>query len=154
LILRLEHYSTAELSQVLAQRARRLGWSVAEDVIAAIAVQGRGTPRIALRLLEATRRVARAEGADALTVAHFNRMTEIEGLDAIGLDQLEQRYLQVLRSSDGPVRLNILATRLGIARRTIETVVEGDVIRLGLISKDDDGRFLTPQGRQHLTQST
>jgi Holliday junction DNA helicase RuvB len=89
LILRLEHYSPSELAQLLAQRARRLGWAIADETIQAISVRGRGTPRIALRLLEATRRVARAAGADDLSLAHFNRMTEIEGVDAAGLDSLE-----------------------------------------------------------------
>lgn len=117
-----------------------------------LAAKGRGTPRIAIRMLEASRRVARAEGADAITAAHVAAMMEIEGVDSLGLDSLEQRYLQILRTSSSPVRLNVLATMLGLPRRTVESVVEADLLRLGLIMKDDDGRSLTPQGREHLSR--
>ena len=149
IVVRLEHYSEAELVQLLGQRVRRLGWAVEEAAIAALATKGRGTPRIAIRLLEASRRVSRADGSNAITAAHVARMMEIEGVDSLGLDSLEQRYLQILRASSSPVRLNILATMLGMPRRTIEVVIESDLLRLGLIMKDDDGRSLTPQGREH-----
>jgi hypothetical protein len=78
--------------------------------VAELAIKGRGTPRLAIRMLEATRRVSRAEGADAITIEHVRRMMEIEGVDGIGLDDLEQRYLSILAASTTPVRLNVIAT--------------------------------------------
>ena len=81
-------------------------------------------------------------------------MMEIEGVDGIGLDPLEQRYLRLLAESASPVRLNVLATTLGLPRRTIESVIEGELLRLGLISKESNGRMLTAQGRDHLSRST
>ena len=88
-----------------------------------------------------------------MTAQHFRRMCEVEGIDAIGLDPLEQRFLHILKDADGrPVRLNILATRLGLPRQTIERIIEHDLIRLGLVSKSDAGRTLTPDGHQHLSR--
>ena len=153
LILRLDYYTDEELTQLVAQRSRRLGWSISDAAIKGIAARGRGTPRLALRLLEATRRVARAEGASTVTIEHFRRMCEVDGIDSIGLDPLEQRFLQLLKDADGrPVRLNVLATRLGLPRQTIERVIEHDLIRLGLINKSDVGRTLTPDGHQHVSR--
>jgi Holliday junction DNA helicase RuvB len=153
IVARLVHYSDEELAQLLAQRSRRLGWSVEEEANRDLAAKGRGTPRIAIRLLEAARRVSRAEGADSITLAHVRRMMEIEGVDSLGLDSLEQRYMHILKESSSPVRLNVLATMLGLPRRTIESVVEGELLRLGLVAKDSDGRVLTPRGRDHLNRA-
>ena len=151
LVLRLEHYSEDELEQLLAQRVRRLGWNISDTAVHGIAERGRGTPRLALRLLESARRTARAEGASDITVDHFKCMCEVEGIDELGLDPLEQKYLLILKEAQGePVRLNVIATRLGLHRKTIETIIEADLIRLGLISKNDTGRMLTRCGIEHL----
>ena len=80
-------------------------------------------------------------------------MMDVEGVDSLGLDMLEQRYLQILSESSSPIRLNILATMLGLPRRTIESVVESELLRLGLVMKDELGRTLTPQGREHLSRT-
>lgn len=76
-------------------------------------------------------------------------MRQIEQIDQLGLDAIEQQYLNILRDGDGPVRLNVIATHLGLPRRSVE-VFEEDFIRLGLISKSDKGRMLTPKGIEHL----
>ena len=153
LMLRLVHYTEEEISKLLAQRAKRLGWPIMDDALSQLAMRGRGTPRIAIRLLEATRRTARAEGAENITTDHVRRMCSIEGYDRLGLDSLEIRYLMLLRAAQGPVRLNVLATHLGLPRRTVEAVIESELIRLGLVSKSEDGRMLTAAGATHLTQS-
>jgi Holliday junction DNA helicase RuvB len=62
---------------------------------------------------------------------------------------VEQKYLQVLREAEGPIRLNVIATHLGLPRQSVE-MFEADFIRLGLITKSDKGRMLTPKGMEHL----
>jgi Holliday junction DNA helicase RuvB len=84
-----------------------------------------------------------------MTAAHVEKMCQIEDIDELGLDATEQQYLRLLRSEDGPIRLNVLATHLGLPRQSIE-MLENDFIRLGLISKSDKGRMLTPRGIEHL----
>lgn len=153
IVLRLEHYSDDEIAQLIAQRAKRLGWPIGDEAVRGIARRGRGTPRLAIRLLEAARRTARAEGADAITHQHLHRMCEIEGIDRLGLDAIERRYLDLLRDAQGPVRLNVLATQIGLPRRTIEVVIESELIRLGLVTKSNEGRVLTAAGAKHLAQA-
>ncbi|MGC4033473.1 MAG: AAA family ATPase [Tepidisphaeraceae bacterium] len=123
IILRLTHYSEVEIKQIIAERCRRLGWSVEDVVVQGIASRSRGTPRLAVRLLEATQRQARASDLHKITASHFRAMLVTEGYDDAGLDITEQTYMQILRESPEPVRLNVLATRLGLPRRTIEGVV-------------------------------
>ena len=79
-------------------------------------------------------------------------MCEIEQIDHLGLDAIEKQYLYILRDGQGPVRLNVIATQLGLPRRSIEMVFEADLMRLGLITKNEKGRMLTAKGADHLSQ--
>jgi Holliday junction DNA helicase RuvB len=69
LLLRFTYYSVEELTTVLLQRVRALGWEIYEDLLPQIAQRARGTPRLALRILQACRRVCRAEGEHTINEA-------------------------------------------------------------------------------------
>ncbi len=151
LMLRFDFYNEGELETVLHQRSRALGWTVDETVFPLIAQRSRGTPRIALRLLQACRRVCRAEGETAITDDQLRRACELEGIDEVGLGPTEQKYLDIV--SEGGSRLNVLASTLGLPTRTVSQVIEQFLIRVGLIAKDDQGRrLLTEKGRVHLIE--
>lgn len=62
LVLRFQFYSNEELTKLLLYRIRGLEWDVHEEILPLIAKRSRGTPRLALRLLQSCRRVCRAEG--------------------------------------------------------------------------------------------
>jgi Holliday junction DNA helicase RuvB len=144
-------YTRGHLMQILYKRARALGWDVDQNVFLGIARCAKRTPRLALRLLESCRRTGRAEGADAVTTAHFNRTLELEGLEPrLGLDQHEQAYLRALVEGNGKVRLGSLALKLGMAPFTVATVVERFIVREGLVARTETGRELTDKGRQFL----
>lgn len=152
LILRLNYLSVAELAQVVLYRSRALGWDVHEAVLPLIAQRAKGTPRLALRLLQSCRRVCRAEGDTTITPKHVTTACELDQLDDLGLDATEQRYLQIL--ARGPARLNVVATRLGLPTATVQRVTEAGLIRLDLVGKDKSGlRELTARGREHLSNS-
>jgi Holliday junction DNA helicase RuvB len=152
LLLRFAFYSVDDLTTLLRQRSQALRWRVADDVFSSIAERSRGTPRLALRLLQACRRVCRSEGESTITPAHLERACQLKGIDGLGLGPTEQEYLAVL--SGGASRLNMIASRLGLPTRTIGEVTEPILIRLGLMVKDDQGRRqLTAEGREHLSRS-
>jgi holliday junction DNA helicase RuvB len=149
LVLRFEFYGVGELVEVVRQRGRALQWAVDEKVLAPIAERSRGTPRLALRLLQSARRVARSEGENGITLNHLERACELEQIDRLGLGPTEQAYLLLL--ADGANRLNVIASRLGLPSRTIAEVSEPFLLRAGLVTKDDGGRRqLTAEGRLHL----
>lgn len=78
LTLRFGFYSTEDLVELLRQRSRPLRWAVDERVLAPIAARSRGTPRLALRLLQSCRRVARSEGENTITLDHLERACLLE----------------------------------------------------------------------------
>ena len=115
--------------------------------------KSRGVARLGVRLLESAKRSASAEGTDLITASHVQRMCQIEQIDALGLDAIEQQYLQILRDGEGPVRLNVIATQMGLPRQSIE-MFESDFIRLGpdqQVGKrpDVDGKGHRASGRSH-----
>ncbi len=150
LVLRFDFYAVGELTTLLLQRSRALGWPVHEGLLPLIAQRARGTPRLALRLLQSCRRVCRAEGERTITAEHLRRACGLEQIDDIGLGPTEQRYLSVL--AEGASRLNVVASMLGLPARTVSQVVEPFLLRAGLIVKDDAGRReLTAKGRERLS---
>lgn len=150
--LRFEFYSQAELAEVVRQQVQALRWEVGFGVAERIAVSARGTPRIALSLLQSARRVARSSGQSAVTPMHLVKAFALEGLDALGLNVTEQRHLRLL--ANGPTRLNVLASALGLPTRTVADVTESYLIRANLIAKNKDGlRELTSEGRAHLLEA-
>jgi len=152
LVLRFDFYSVEELMQIVFQRSRGLGWDVEDDVFHEIGIRGKGTPRLALRLLESAHRVCRAEGQHTITVSHLLRACDLEQIDSLGLGLVEQKYLSFV--CDSPTRLNVVSSMLGLPTRTVSEVTEPFLLRSGLIVKDDQGRRqLTEKGRKHLSES-
>lgn len=150
LLLRFDFYSGEDLTTVLLQRTRALRWEVEEQVLPLIAKRARGTPRLALRLLQSCRRVCRAAGETTITAEHLERACALEQIDDLGLGPVEQRYLRVV--AGGASRLNVIASMLGLPTKTVSEVVEPFLIRAGLVVKDDQGRReLTAEGRGHLS---
>lgn len=152
LVLRFEFYSVEELTEVLRHRIRALRWHVDESLLPLIAQRSRGTPRLALRLLQSCRRVCRAGGETSIIAEHLEYACRLEQLDHLGLGPTEKRYLSIV--AEGATRLNVIASVLGLPARTVSTVTEPFLIRAGLVVKDDQGRRqLTAEGREHLLAS-
>jgi len=152
LLLRFEFYSESELVEVLRHRSRALRWTVEETVFPRITKRAKGTPRLALRLLQSARRCARAEGETAITEQHLLHACALEQIDSMGLGPTEQRYLEIL--TNGATRLNVIASMLGLPSRTVSEVTEPFLVRAGLIIKDDQGRRqLTQKGMDHVSNS-
>jgi Holliday junction DNA helicase RuvB len=99
----------------------------------------------------AAHRVSRSEGETTVTREHLNRACQLEQIDSLGLGPTERQYLAIV--SEGPTRLNVIASRIGLPARTIAEVTEPFLIRVGLIVKDQQGRQLTAFGREHLAQN-
>ncbi len=149
LVCQLQRYGVEDLVKVVSQKARQLGWEVDEAALPSIAERSFGTPRLALRLLESAYRTARSEGASALTQAHVNRTFFLEGIDSLGLGPDERLYLRMLADASGPLRLAVIASRLGQPPEAVSRVVETNLLFLGLIERTDRGRMLTPKGIEH-----
>jgi len=152
LLLAFCFYTADDLALLVRQLANALGWKINDAILPLISERSRGTPRLALRLLQAARRVCRAEGDHTITTAHLARACNLERIDVIGLGATERQYLQLL--AGGASRLNVVASMMGLPTRTVAQVIEPYLLRKGLVVKDDTGRReVTAQGREHLTES-
>ncbi len=151
---RFEFYSELHIQQLVEQRATVLGWECDQAAYSLIAQRSRGTPRVALRILESARRVAMAENDQTVSVTHLHRACAIDGIDERGLDRTEQAYLRLLDGASGPVRLGVMADRLGLPARTLSSCVEPFLTRLGLISRSEEGRLLTDDGARYVQYQT
>ena len=112
LVLRFSYYTVEELTTLVRQRSQALRWKVDEVVFPLISHRSRGTPRLGLRLLQSARRVCRSEGNSTITEDHLERACQLEQIDGLGLGPTEQQYLRIL--AEGPTRLNVLASMLGL----------------------------------------
>lgn len=151
LTLRFGFYSVGELQEMLLHRSRALGWPVDEAVLTQISHRSRGTPRLALRLLQSCRRVVRSEGQHSIALEHLERACLLEGIDQLGLGPTEQAYLRIV--AEGTSRLNVISSRLGLPGRTVSHVIEPFLLRANLLEKDHQGRrHLTAFAREHLAE--
>jgi len=152
LVLRFDFYPETDLTKQLHHRIAALGWQVDAELLPLIAQRSKGTPRLALRLLQSCRRVCRAVGEETITVEHLRRACVLEQIDDLGLGATEQQYLRLL--NEGPLRLNLIASSLGLPARTVSQVTEPFLVRAGLVTKDDQSRRqLTAAGYEHVSNS-
>lgn len=150
IINRFVFYSNTEIERLLNDRATALGWPCEPTIFRLLAARGRGVPRTGLRLLEAAHRVTESEGDTSITAAHVERACQIEGIDERGLDREERAYLCFLEAEGHPVRPGVLADRLALPLRSLQTVIEPYLLRCNLISRSDQGRTLTPAGLEYV----
>lgn len=157
----LQYYSQADLETIVARSAGLLGVVVAElAAVTLIAARSRGTPRIANRLLRRVRDYAQVRGGggkgarngSAVTVALVEEALTLEGIDAMGLDELDRRYLRTIGTTyqGGPVGVEAVAATLNEDAGTLESVVEPYLLQVGFVARMRRGRTLTAQGAAHV----
>jgi Holliday junction DNA helicase RuvB len=150
--VRLGFYSVEELEQIVRRGARILGLPLAGDGALEIARRARGTPRIAGRLLRRVRDFAAVAGAQIVDRRLADAaLTRLE-VDAIGLDQLDRRYLSLIARNfnGGPVGIETIAAALSEPRDGIEDIIEPFLIQQGFIQRTPRGRVLAANAWKHL----
>jgi holliday junction DNA helicase RuvB len=149
---RLEFYTVDELFEIVTRNARLLGAPAEDEGAREIARRARGTPRIAGRLLRRVVDFALVEGDGRVTQAIADRALTRLGVDDLGLDSQDRRYLKLIAESylGGPVGVETLSAALSEARDAIEEVVEPYLLQQGLIQRTPRGRMLTIAAFRHL----
>ncbi len=149
---RLEFYTVDELYEIVIRGARLMGAPAAPDGAREIAMRARGTPRIAGRLLRRVVDFALVEGDGTVTLAIADRALTRMGVDALGLDNGDRRYLRLIAESyvGGPVGIETLSAALSESRDALEEVIEPYLLQQGLIQRTPRGRMLAPRAWGHL----
>ncbi len=150
--IRLEFYKEDELRAILTRASNLLGASIDEAGAAEIARRGRGTPRIAIRLLRRVIDFAVVEGDGRVTREMADHALTRLGVDQMGLDGADLRYLRLLADhyGGGPVGIETIAAALSEARDALEEVVEPYLLQQGLLARTPRGRQLARRAWQHL----
>ena len=73
-------------------------------------------------------------------------------VDAIGLDQMDRRYLEMIADNfgGGPVGIETIAAALSEPRDAIEDIIEPYLLQQGFLQRTPRGRVLTAQAFRHL----
>jgi len=112
----------------------------------------RGTPRIAGRLLRRVVDFALVEGDGTLTRAIADLALTRMGVDDLGLDGADRRYLLLLAQhyAGGPVGVETISAALSEPRDAIEEVIEPYLLQQGLLQRTPRGRMLAARAWRHL----
>lgn len=149
---RLEFYTVDELHEIVTRGARLMGSPADEAGAYEIARRARGTPRIAGRLLRRVVDFAVVEGDGRVTQAIADLALTRLGVDDLGLDNADRRYLRLIAESygGGPVGVETLSAALSESRDALEEVIEPYLLQKGLIQRTPRGRMLASAAWKHL----
>jgi holliday junction DNA helicase RuvB len=151
IVLRLDPYDEQTLAQIVVRSAALLAVDISPDAAREIARRGRGTPRIANRLLRRVRDYAqvRADGAIDFNVAQA--ALDLLKVDPYGLDDVDQKVMRtvLLKYGGGPVGVNTIAASVDEQADTIEEVYEPYLIQLGFLDRTPRGRIATDRAFEY-----
>ncbi len=148
----LDFYSDEDLAAIIRRSASILGMEVVPGGAEAIARRARGTPRIANRLLRRVRDYAQVKADGVVTAPLAGRALDQEGVDEVGLDRLDRRFLTAIieQYKGGPVGLEAIAATINDEAETLAEVVEPFLLKIGYVVRSPSGRKATPAAYAHL----
>lgn len=151
IINQLQFYTEAELSKIVTRSSGLLKVQVEPEGAQEIAKRSRGTPRIANRLLRRVRDFAEVMHGGVVTREIASEALAMLGVDEMGLDQIDQRFLLAIieKFGGGPVGIDNLAAAVGEESDTLEFVVEPYLIQQGFVVRTPRGRMATDAAYSH-----
>jgi len=151
-IFRVDFYDQEALEAIVRRAAR--GLKVEGDAAGAveIAQRGRGTPRVAWRLLRRVRDFAQVRADGRITAEVAREALSLLEVDERGLDDLDRRVLHTIieKFDGGPVGLDTIAAAISEEPDTIMDVVEPYLLQLGFLDRTPRGRIATAWAYEHL----
>lgn len=151
-VYRLDFYDLEAMQAIVRRAAGVFGVPSEAEGVDEIARRGRGTPRVALRLLRRVRDYAqvRADGVISRTVAE--EALDLLNVDVLGLDEMDRRVLRTVidKYQGGPVGLSTIAASVSEEPDTIMDVVEPYLLQLGFLERTSQGRLATRLAYDHL----
>ena len=151
-VYRMDYYDLAAMQEVVRRAAGILSVRVDTTGVEEIGRRGRGTPRVALRLLRRVRDYAQVEADGVITSDVARHALDLLQVDALGLDEVDRRVLRAVieRHAGGPVGLGTIAASVGEEQDTILDVVEPYLLQMGLLDRTAQGRVATRSAYDHL----
>jgi len=152
-VYHLDFYDQKAMEAIVIRAAKILAVGIEPEGVDEIARRGRGTPRVAIRLLRRVRDFAqvRADGIISRDIAQ--QALDLMNVDPLGLDDMDRRVLITIitKYGGGPVGLNTIAASISEEPDTIMDVVEPYLLQLGFLDRTPQGRVATPHAYHHLS---
>ncbi len=148
----IDFYPPEDLAQIIIRSAGLLETEIDQEAALRIAQCSRGTPRIANRLLRRVRDYAAVKADGVIGEEIAVRALDAEGVDALGLDNLDRKLLQVIIEyyKGGPVGIEALGATLNEEVDTLVDMVEPYLLKIGFIQRTRRGRMASPEAVKHL----
>jgi Holliday junction DNA helicase RuvB len=148
----LDFYTLEELAEIVRRNAVKLRVVVEEDAAVEIASRSRGTPRVANNRLRWVRDYATTKANGRVTLSVARDALEMQGIDSLGLDPQDRKYLETIARvfGGGPVGVEAVAHTINVPPDTLIDEVEPFLLRSELLIRTPRGRRLTAAGFQHL----
>jgi Holliday junction DNA helicase RuvB len=151
-VFRVDFYDQEALEAIVRRAAWALKVKIDDGGAAEIGRRGRGTPRVALRLLRRVRDYAQVRADGQVTAEVAREALGLLEVDASGLDDLDRSVLRtiIVKFEGGPVGLDTIAAAVSEEPDTIMDVVEPYLLQLGFLDRTPRGRVATARAYDHL----
>ena len=148
----LDFYSDVDLVSIAKRSALLLNAQLTDEGALALSKRSRGTPRIVNRLLKRVRDYAQVRADGRITKPTVEEALKLEGVDAVGLTNLDRRYLKTIIDyyHGGPVGIEAIAATLQEESDTLVDVVEPYLLKIGFILRTSSGRKASEAAYRHL----
>jgi Holliday junction DNA helicase RuvB len=151
-VYRLDFYELQAMQAIVERAGEVLRIEVDAEGIDEIARRGRGTPRVALRMLRRVRDYAEVRADGVITRQVSRDAMDLLDIDPLGLDEMDRKVLQTIieKYQGGPVGLSTIAASISEEPDTIMDVVEPYLLQLGFLERTSQGRLATKLAYEHL----
>lgn len=151
-VYRLDFYELPAMQAIVRRAARVFGVEADDEGVDEIARRGRGTPRVALRLLRRVRDYAQVRAQGKITRQVAKEALDLLNVDPLGLDEMDRRVLLTIieKYRGGPVGLSTIAASISEEPDTIMDVVEPYLLQLGFLERTSQGRVASHLAYDHL----
>jgi len=151
-VYHLDFYEIEAMRKIVIRACKTLNIHADEEGVDEIAQRGRGTPRVALRLLRRVRDFAQVRADGTISRSSARDALNLLNVDLMGLDELDRRVLVTVieKYRGGPVGLSTIAASISEEPDTIMDVVEPYLLQLGYLERTSHGRVATVLAYEHL----
>jgi Holliday junction DNA helicase RuvB len=151
-VYHLDFYEMDAIRKIVLRACKTLNVPADDGGIDEIAQRGRGTPRVALRLLRRVRDYAQVRSDGTINRKSAKDALNLLNVDLMGLDDLDRMVLITVieKYRGGPVGLSTIAASISEEPDTIMDVVEPYLLQLGYLERTSHGRVATALAYEHL----
>jgi len=152
LFYHIDFYPAEELKEIVTRSAQLLEVKITDRAAGEIARRARGTPRVANRLLRRVRDFVTVKADGDIDIDLAQKALDTEGIDLLGLDDLDRKFLRVIIEyyKGGPVGIEAIAATLSEEIDTLVDMVEPYLLKIGFVQRTKRGRMVSRDACTHL----